>query len=70
MTDELLKKDYPILYQIHQWILKAKELEYGEMEFVIKAHDYEARQVVMKAVKPKKRERAKSITKKVMIKKK
>jgi len=65
-----LKKYNPTLYDIHKFIVDAKELGYGEIEIVIKTHDYVAKIVEMKAIKPKKKTIAKSITKRVMIKKK
>lgn len=64
-----LKETNPTLYQINEFILKAKELEYGEMEFTVKIHNYNARIIDMKAVKPKKKTMPKSVTKRVMIKK-
>ena len=68
MNSKQLKKYNPTLYDIHKFIVDAKELGYGEIEIVIKAHDYVAKIVELKAVKPKKKTMAKSITKKVMIK--
>ena len=63
-----LKKHNPALYQIHQWIMEVEEKGWGEIEFIVKAHDYKARMIDMKAVKPKGKTLRKSITKKVMVK--
>lgn len=56
------------LQQINDFILKAKELGYGEVELVIKTHDYISKTIEMKAVKPKKDTLQKSIKKKVRVK--
>ena len=64
-----LKKFNPTLYQIHQWILDAKKLGFGSMEFEIKTHDYVVRILSMKATKPKDKVSQKSITKKIIVKK-
>ncbi len=64
-----LKKHNPTLYQIHSFITSAKDLGYGEIEFTISAHDYQAKVISVKAVKPNKKTLAKSVTKRVMIKK-
>jgi len=64
-----LKKNNPTLYQIHEFIMSVAELGYGEICFDIKAHDYVARMVEMQAKNPKKNTTAKSITKRVMVKK-
>jgi len=63
------KKTNPILYQIHQWILKVESEGWGEIEFTIKSHDYVVRLINMTAVNPKKKTLPKSITKKLVIKK-
>lgn len=62
-----LKEFNPTLYDIHSFIVDAAELEYGEIEFTVKTHNYMAKIVEMKAVKPKKKTMVKSITKRVMI---
>ena len=62
-----LKEYNPTLYQINEFILKAKELGYGEIELVIKTHDYKSKTVEMKAVKPKGKTLQKSIKKKIRI---
>ncbi len=65
-----LKKHNPTLYQINKFIISAKELGYGEIEFTINAHNYQAKIVSMKAVKPDKKTLAKSVTKRIMVKEK
>jgi len=62
-----LKKTNPTLYQIHSFIVKAKDLGYGSIEFEVSTHDYVSKLVTMKAVKPSKKSSAKSITKRIMI---
>lgn len=57
------------LAQINNWILKAKEQGYGEMEFKIMIHNYYAKWIEMKAGKGKKGE-PDSVTKRVMVKEK
>lgn len=69
MNEEQLKIFHPTLHDIHQFIMDAEKLGYGEIEITVKAHDYKAKIVVLKAVKPKKKTMAKSITKRIMIKK-
>ena len=64
-----LKKFNPTLYQIHRWILDAKKLGFGSMEFEIKTHDYVSKVITMKAVEPKDKKLQKSITKRIMVKK-
>jgi len=66
-NEQILKKHNPTLYQINEFILKAKELGYGEIELCIKTHDYVSKIVELKAVKPKKKTLAKSITKRVVV---
>ena len=68
MNIEQLKKDNPILYQIHLWIVKVEQEGWGEIEFTVKSHNYKAKMVEMKAVKPKNDKIAKSMTKRIMIK--
>ena len=63
----MMDKHNQTLTQIHEFILKAGELGYGEVVLTIKAHDYRARIVDMKAEGPGKKTIAKSITKRVMI---
>ncbi len=65
-----LKKYNPTLHQIDQFIRDAKKLGYGEIEIVVKTHDYISKIVVLKAVKPSKKTFAKSVTKRIMVKKK
>ena len=67
-TIEQLKKTNPTLYQIHKWIVKIEAEGWGEIEFTVKSHDYKAKMVTMKAVKPKKKTIGKSMTKRIMIK--
>jgi hypothetical protein len=62
-----LKKYNSTLYQINEFILNAKKLGYGEIELIIKTHNYVNKIVEMKAVKPKKKKLPKSITKRVMV---
>jgi hypothetical protein len=62
-----LKKYNPTLYQINEFILNAKKLGYGEIEFAIKTHNYVSKIIDIKAVKPKKRTLAKSVTKKIVV---
>lgn len=64
---EQLKTYNPTLYQINEFILKARELGYGEIELVIKTHDYISKMIELKAIKPKKKTLQKSVTKRVMI---
>ncbi len=68
--DQQLKKYNPTLYDIHKFIVDARKLGYGEIELTIKTHDYVSKIVEMKAIKPNKKTIAKSITKRVMVKKK
>lgn len=70
MNSKQLKKYNPTLYAIHKFIIDAKKLGYGEIELTIKTHDYVSKIVEMKAVKPKKKTMAKSVTKRIMVKKK
>jgi len=63
-----LKKIHPTLYGIHKFIIDAKKLGYGSIEFDVSTHDYKAKMVTMKAVKPKKKTIGKSMTKRIMIK--
>jgi len=63
-----LKKYNLTLYQINNFILDVEKMGYGEVELVIKTHDYRAKIVDMRATKPKGKTMRKSITKKVMIK--
>jgi len=62
-----LKRFNPTLHQIHEFIVNAKALGYGEIELTIKTHNYINKIVEMKAVKPKKKTLAKSITKRVVV---
>lgn len=64
---EQLKKQNPTLYQINKFITDAKRLGYGEIELVIKTHDYISKMVEMKAVKPTQESLPKSITKRIMV---
>ena len=68
MNTDQLKKDNPVLYQIHIWIMKVEQEGWGEIEFTIKSHNYKAKMVIMKAVKPEKKTLGKSMTKRIMIK--
>lgn len=63
-----LKKHNKTLYQINLFILQAKELKYGEIQFTVKTHNYINSIVEMKAIKPKTKTMAQSVTKRVMIK--
>ena len=65
-----LKKYNPTLHQIDQFIRDAKKLGYGEIELTIKTHDYISKIVELKAIKPKTKKLAKSVTKRIMVKKK
>ncbi len=67
MTEDQLKDSFPTLYQVHQFLLHAETLGYGQMEFTITVHNYQAKTVEMKAVEPQKEGAAKSITKKLVI---
>ena len=62
-----LKKFNKTLWQIHQFIIGAEKLGYGEVELVIKTHDYISKKIEMKARKPKKKTIRKSIRKGVQI---
>ena len=62
-----LEQFHPTLYQIHKFIVGAKELGYGEVELIIKTHDYVAKIFDMKAIKPKKKTLQKSVTKRIMV---
>jgi len=59
-------KKHPTLYQIHLWILKVEEEGWGEVEFVVKCHDYKAKTIDMKAIKPKNKN-VKSFTKRIRV---
>ena len=65
-----LKKYNSTLYEINKFILDAEKLGYGSVELVIKTHDYIAKIIDLKAVKPKKKTLIKSITKRVIVPKK
>lgn len=64
-----LKKINSTLWEINKFIIDAKKLGYGEILLTIKTHDYISKMVDLKAVKPKKKTMAKSVTKRVMIRK-
>lgn len=57
------------LTKIENFILQAQQLGYGEMEFTISIHDYQARKIEMKATENEK-ESAVSISKRMVIDKK
>lgn len=59
-------KKYPVLYQIHLWILKVQDEGWGEIEFTIKSHNYQAKTINMKATKPKKKN-LKSLSKRILV---
>ncbi len=62
-----LKKENPTLYQIHRWILNVANEGWGEIEFTVKAHDYRAKWIDMKAIGNKKKTSPKSIKKRIVI---
>ena len=64
---EQLKKENKTLWQINEFILDVERMGYGEVEITIKSHDYKAKIIGMKAVKPKKKTIRKSIGKKIMV---
>lgn len=70
MNTKDLKAFNPTLYSIHNFIVDAKKLGYGEIEFTIKTHNYAAKVIDMKAVDPKSKTLAKSVTKRIVVKKK
>lgn len=66
MTEQL-KQFHPTLYQIHDFILKAKELGYGEIILTIKTHDYVSKTIDMDAIKPNKKTIATRIRKRILV---
>ena len=64
---EQLKEFSPTLHQIHIFIMDAAKLGYGEIEFVVKTHDFASKIVEMKAVSPEKESLPRSITKRIMV---
>lgn len=70
MTEEFLqqlKEVNPTLYQIHVFIIDVAKLGYGEIEFMVKSHDYLSKMIDIKAVKPEVKTLPKSIGKKIII---
>ena len=63
-----LKEFHPTLYNVHRFIIDAKKLGYGSIEFEVSTHDYVSKMIIMKAVKPEKKTLGKSMTKRIMIK--
>ena len=63
-----LKEFSPHLYQVNSFIVDAKKLGYGEIELTIKTHNYISKMIDVKAVKPKNKTLAKSISKRIVVK--
>jgi hypothetical protein len=55
------------LSQIESWLLKAKDLGYGTVEFTVTIHDYQARVVEMKAKNTENKDMG-SMTKRIVVK--
>lgn len=64
---DLLKKENETLWQINEFIVDAEELGYGEIELVVKTHDYMSKFVELKAVNPDKKTIARSRMKKIKV---